>query len=60
MAYSHMAYIHMGRTHEPKAKSVMGSSSPSIFPDQEEREPSVVVHAWEAEAERLQVCTQLG
>lgn len=36
------------------------SSSPSIFPSQEEREPGVVVHAWEAETGRLQVCAQLG
>jgi hypothetical protein len=37
MAYSHMAYIHMGRKHEPKADSVAGSSLPSASPNQEER-----------------------
>lgn len=37
MAYLHMAYIHTGRKHEPKADSVAGSSSPVTSPNQEER-----------------------
>lgn len=28
MAYSHMAYIHMGRKHEPAATSVRGAHLP--------------------------------
>lgn len=28
MAYSHTAYIHLGRKHKPKANSVMGAHLP--------------------------------